>query len=462
MAEINYAGEYDLKELRILTSSGVVMDATNLVQSIEMFENLESPSLTGRITIIDIDNVVENANIIGQEYMSLKIATPTLEEEMIDFSQNVFAIYKIVSKSATSSTDAQIFTLAFCSPELLRSNRTRVSKSYTDTIDNIVENILRDSRYLNTRKKLFLETTSGIRKVIAPNIRPFTFINNLKNEALSSKYNSPHFFFFETTKGIHFKTLQGMYAAGTFGNYNTGDIESLDIGKEKKPNVEKEFQRVLEFQINSNQDMLLNVRGGMLGSKVTNYNIFHKNFNTKTFRYFNDLESFPRIDENPIYNNSSIDVENNTIGDFSDARIHLHPTSSSSFYDSQYDNENNFYTYTPNQISDAILHRQSKILELNYGVSVSMKITGNTTIAVGQLINLTIPVVGRVHDKENDQYMSGKYLITKLRHMFSQADKKHEIALTACKDSLPKEYPTATNSRAPIGEKSESVEISYT
>ena len=163
MAEINYAGEYDLKELRILTSSGVVMDATNLVQSIEMFENLESPSLTGRITIIDIDNVVENANIIGQEYMSLKIATPTLEEEMIDFSQNVFAIYKIVSKSATSSTDAQIFTLAFCSPELLRSNRTRVSKSYTDTIDNIVENILRDSRYLNTRKKLFLETTSGIR-----------------------------------------------------------------------------------------------------------------------------------------------------------------------------------------------------------------------------------------------------------------------------------------------------------
>ena len=66
MAEINYAGEYDLKELRILTSSGVVMDATNLVQSIEMFENLESPSLTGRITIIDIDNVVENSNIIGQ------------------------------------------------------------------------------------------------------------------------------------------------------------------------------------------------------------------------------------------------------------------------------------------------------------------------------------------------------------------------------------------------------------
>ena len=32
-------------------------------------------------------------------------------------------------------------------------------------------------------KKLFLETTSGTRKVIAPNIRPFTFIKNLTDEA---------------------------------------------------------------------------------------------------------------------------------------------------------------------------------------------------------------------------------------------------------------------------------------
>ena len=85
MTGIQYAGEYSLKEMKILTSAGAVFDIKNMVQEIEIFEDLNSPSLTGNITILDIDNVMENAPIIGQEYMSLKISTPTLEEESFDF-----------------------------------------------------------------------------------------------------------------------------------------------------------------------------------------------------------------------------------------------------------------------------------------------------------------------------------------------------------------------------------------
>ena len=58
-----------------------------------------------------------------------------------------------------------------------------------------MENILRDSRFINTKKKLFLETTSGVRKFVAPNVRPFAFIDSLKNEDLSVKTSSPDFFF---------------------------------------------------------------------------------------------------------------------------------------------------------------------------------------------------------------------------------------------------------------------------
>ena len=53
---------------------------------------------------------MENAPILGQEYMSLKIETPTLEEEdTFDFSENVFAVYKIVNKE-NASNETQIFT----------------------------------------------------------------------------------------------------------------------------------------------------------------------------------------------------------------------------------------------------------------------------------------------------------------------------------------------------------------
>ena len=85
MSGIAYAGEYDLREMKILTSAGNVIDVKNIVQVIEIFEDINSPSLSGNITILDIDNIMENAPMIGQEYLSLKISTPSLEEEMIDY-----------------------------------------------------------------------------------------------------------------------------------------------------------------------------------------------------------------------------------------------------------------------------------------------------------------------------------------------------------------------------------------
>ena len=45
---------------------------------------------------------------------------------------------------------------------------------------------------------------------------------------------------------------------------------------------------------------------------------------------------------------------------------------------------------------------------------------------------------------------------------FSQADKKHEIVLNACKDSLPKQYPINKDSREPSGAQETTLELTYT
>ena len=63
---IQQAGEYTVDEMTILTSSGVVYDLRQMVQYIEIFEDVNRPVMTGNIVIMDIDNMIENAPIIGQ------------------------------------------------------------------------------------------------------------------------------------------------------------------------------------------------------------------------------------------------------------------------------------------------------------------------------------------------------------------------------------------------------------
>ena len=466
---LKYAGEYEVKEIMIHTSSGSTIDISNAAVGIDIYESMFTTSLSGTITIIDVDDLATNGPIIGQEYLSLKLTTPGLDKEEIDFTNSTFCIYKVMSREA-GSQNAQLLTLAFTTPELLKNNRTRVSKSYTDSIDNIVKNVLTDQNYIDTNKDVFIEETSGIRKIVVPNVNPYNLITNLATEALSKQYGSPHFLFFENTKGIHFKSIENILSDEVIGEFHVSEIGPLvgqgaskDTATQGKViDIEEQFRRVLEFQINSNNDMLMNITGGMLGSKDIEYNIYNKSYKTREYKYFDDFDKYPRLNGSAVYNDNEIDVRGNTVGDFSNARIHLHSISSQDELDTQHTNDKSEYKYAPNKINEAVLQRQAKFMELNSGISVSLKLTGNTTIAAGQMMRLLVPTTGRVHEgNEFDPYYSGDYIITKLRHSFSQTDKTHNIYLQASQDSLPKDLPNKADAKEPLGSKGVVTNVTY-
>ena len=456
MAGLQYAGEYQIKELLIHTSSGSVLNLTKATQSIDIYEDMFKTALSGSITILDVDNVAENGPIIGQEYMTIKLTTPSLDEEGLEF---IFAITKVTAREGLDP-NVQLLALTFVSPEILRDKRVRVSKSFTASIDKIIESILTDSRYINTNKNVYLEETAGIRKVVCPNLHPYEFIKNLTMEAVTAKDSSPYFFFFENLKGIQFKSLNKIFAEDSIGEFHTGDVVPL---AGKNVDHENDFKRALEFQINSNNDMILNTLGGMLGSNTIKYNIYNKSFEKLRYNYFSDFDKFSgsRIDENPIYNSNEIDIFDNNVGSFGDSKIYLHPTNASGDSDTQHTNSTSSYSYVPNKLNEAILFRRAKVMEINNSINITMKVNGNTTIAAGQTIQLTVPITGRVHEKETDEYYSGRYLVTKVRHSFYQPDKKHEIILNASKDSLPKELPRNSKAVEPLGSAGVVENITY-
>ena len=77
-------------------------------------------------------------------------------------------------------------------------------------------------------KMFILNQLSGIRKIIAPNVNPYNFITILATEALSKEYSSPHFLFFENTKGIHFKSIENILFDKVIGVFTVSDLGPLD------------------------------------------------------------------------------------------------------------------------------------------------------------------------------------------------------------------------------------------
>ena len=454
---IQYAGEYTLESVRLFASSGNIIPLNGLTVSISLFENIFSPTMSGTITLLDANSIVSNLPIIGQEFLSFKIKTASITEEgtsIIDFTKNPFSVYKIDQR--IEGTNSELITLHFASPEMLRNLRTRVSKSYTNTIDNIAIDVIQNSRYINSKKDLFIEETVGVRKIISPNSNPFTFIQKLSSEAISKNNGSPFFLFYENKEGFNFRSLDSLYAQPITAEYNTGEFYHQESSGTVVKNVLEEYSRPISHEMVAVNDTVKNVRGGLLASDLITYDIYSKKYERKNFRYFNNFNDYGRLGNSPIYNTNFIDEFDNTVDNFTNANIHLHPTSKNNGSDAQHyvldpTAKNIKSLYSPNGIENTLLPRQSKFVELNKGVSLNVKVHGSTNISVGQIIQFNKQTVGNANESGDfDPYYTGRYIISNLRHIFDLAPKKeHSIVMSLVKDGYEQELEQNTAAREP-------------
>ena len=72
MKGIQHAGEYDLTDLKLFTGSGEIINLSLIYQSMDIFENMFSNGLTGTLMLVDTNNLIMNAPITGQEFLSFK------------------------------------------------------------------------------------------------------------------------------------------------------------------------------------------------------------------------------------------------------------------------------------------------------------------------------------------------------------------------------------------------------
>ena len=86
MAGIQNAGDFELIKAELITSSGMVVDLSDSIINITFFEDTGMTAVTGNLLVQDAAGLSSIGPIIGQEYLKLKIRTPTLtgEDEIID------------------------------------------------------------------------------------------------------------------------------------------------------------------------------------------------------------------------------------------------------------------------------------------------------------------------------------------------------------------------------------------
>ena len=77
-------------------------------------------------------------------------------------------------------------------------------------------------------------------------------------------------------------------------------------------------------------------------------------------------------------------------------------------------------------------------------LNIEITVPGSTEVNIGDIVHFSLPKYAPATDndkKDQDVYLTGRYLISAARHQVSITSKKHTLVLALIKDSFNKAYP---------------------
>ena len=357
--------------------------------NINYYESISCPAISMDLSFIDVDGVVSREGITGGEYVSVEIDFKELGtfELTSGHGMTINSVTNVNTKS-----NRQTATFQCVSVQSYVNETARIAKRFSGNITDSVTQLLKtDQKGVRTGKKLDSEQTANKYDFVGNQRRPMDLIQWLC--AKSKGGEGYGFFFFETLDGYVFKSMDTLLKQGSMETYKKSEISSSD-----------DF-RILEENVNKNTDIGMSLRMGMYANQTTYFDMvsaktFQDKFNISDVSKKNPPKAPLGLEEYPSRRMFRVlDIGG-------------------------YQKDSDLQTLSSNELSrrEELAREQNKSYaraNLIFSQSLTIQVPCNPSLRAGKVIEVQF-AVGEGKSKklgsEGDKDISGKYLISELRH----------------------------------------------
>lgn len=392
--------EVELITLQITTTSGKAIDLRPIALDINVFEDIQAPTIYAELTILDSLNLVQELPIIGEETLSISFKSADADTS----TRYELMVYSVDGIGYAPNGRSTVYTMRCVSREHIVNSFTAVEKSYKTTIDNIIKDIL--SSQLGTSKDISVGSTKGMVPFTVPSLSPFEAIDILRKRAIDSSSDSP-FVFYENKNGFVFKSV-----AKLMNEYSSSAKEythSTNISPEdNRTDHTLSYRNLIKVEYLTRFDTISKIAAGGFGNEVVSYDTITKQSNTITFKLDSDGGSF--------FTGSEFTNSTNFISKYNKPAVTYFLPKDSSLGKS----------YLPELLGK----QRAYTAHFNQNI-VRCLIYGDSEMFAGGVLNLKLPYASGIPgDKNSDLQSSGNFLISKLRHMIVQVNGKFKYNIS--------------------------------
>ena len=463
------AGDYKLSNCEIISyrlakgTEPFRMDIRPILASIQLEENIFHNSIIGKLQVVDAQDIRTILPITGLERLQLKFSTPGLPGiNAVANEGHPFYIYAIDTvRQDMTAPRAQMYDILFCSKESYYNDIRKVSKAYTGKLEDAVEDIYTNRKYLNSSKPLFIEPTRTNTKIVIPNLKPIDAIRMIGDSCVSGLYENAGYLFYENALGYHFRSFESLLAVGgatarpakwkyqpQIQNIRATGRQDPEGGKGPAPGTKeviKDLHSVHSWKFEKSVDMLQNFKAGAYANRMIQYDPFFKVIATNDFDYDDNFYKSFHTEHSDGYKTqvkqplpqAKFDDTDRPVSQEPLQRVMLESNTSKVHDKKEFISH---YQTTQKRVS------QHQFMKKNI---LSIMAPGNSAIHAGDIITFDMPLFRPIGDNleaQSNPHYAGRYLVTAIQHTIAIEPGKYEILIKAVKDSVRKPFMAEKNS----------------
>lgn len=427
MADTPFRSPYDYGHHEVSISANSrfgTVDISNNVNEIVFYESITQPYISGELMIVDVNNISNHVNFLGQERLHITMFTPENEK----FIDRHFVVTGL-TKQSKANDHTSVIILSFIEEHVINSELTRISKTFEGKPEVIATDVLSE---INKTVRTDTSSQNQIRYIAPYTTRPLDIAMMMANRATTID-GIPFFLYASLYEDdLILESFDTMLTKAKI--YNQDFIYTVSTGNTVEEDLVSGGRQIKSMSISHNEDISRLLRNNVFGSQHLWLDT-NKTIPTELRqRYTETISKMPTpnglvnydetfmIGEKPFHEGVSEVTSSITTCSLFDGILSISEEPIS---------DDHMKKAKANSLRLSMAKSQADIIIPGFHLMQGKQITGRTIDIFVQKNMAALEDKDATENKIMDKKLSGTYLIFSTRHQFKNT--KYEASLNITK-----------------------------